>query len=144
MAARKTGDRSSSKLPEHGLPKAELDTLSCLVQRGTATAREIRESIHSFRPMSHGSMVTLLNRLEARGLVGKDKGPVGKAFVYHPTGRTEPLYRRMIRDFVHRVFGGSGVAMMTSLFETKPPTRDELDQLQSMLDDMRKGKKAGK
>ena len=58
-------------------PRAELDVLGCLWQHGRATARELREAMGGYRPMTHGSMVTLLKRLEAKGLVTKRKGPVG-------------------------------------------------------------------
>jgi predicted transcriptional regulator len=44
--------------------------------------------------MAHGSVLTLLGRLERRGLVARKKGPSGKAFVYMPTGRHTAALRR--------------------------------------------------
>ena len=93
--------------------------------------------------MTHGAMVTLLNRLEGKGLVAKEKGPVGKAFVYEATRPPEPTYRRLMRNMHERVFGGSGVAMVASLFETRPPSPEEIDELQLLLDELRR-KSAGK
>lgn len=122
---------------QENLPNAELEVLASLWQQGKATAREIREAMQGYRPMTHGSMVTLLKRLEGKGLVSKEKGPVGKAFVYCPTRRPEPTYRRLTRDLRERVFGGSGVAMVSSLFETRPPTPEELDALQQLLNRLR-------
>lgn len=130
-------NRQARTLQEE-VPDAELEVLACLWQKGRATARELREAMMSYRPMSHGSMVTLLKRLERKGLVSKEKGPVGKAFVYEATRRPEPTYRRIMRDLRERIFGGSGVAMMMSLFETRAPTPEELDELQKLLDGVRK------
>lgn len=48
---------------QKSVPAAELDVLAALKKLGEATAREIREDIHSFRPMAHGSTVNLLLRL---------------------------------------------------------------------------------
>jgi len=54
-------------------------------------------------------MVTLLKRLEAKGLVTKRKGPVGKVFVYKSTRRPESNYRKIIEDLSERIFGRRGV-----------------------------------
>jgi len=140
--ARKSSNVKDGRFPEGHVARAELEVLACLNQHGQATARELREAMHSYRPMAHGSILTLLTRLEAKGLVAKEKGPVGKAFVYHVTSRSEPVYRRVLRDLVQRVFGGSGVALVTSLFETKPPSRQEIEDLQALLEEHRR--KSGK
>ncbi len=124
-------------MAEERLPDAELEVLACLWQMGQATAREVREGMADYRPMAHASAVTLLGRLEAKGLVRREKGLVGKAFVYRPTRRPAATYRRILKDLVERIFGGSGVQLVTSLFETRPPTRDELEQLQQLLDRLR-------
>lgn len=116
------------------LPDAELDVLACLWRRGEATARQIRETMEDYRPMAHGSVVTLLGRLQEKGLVTREKGPVGKAFVYQPTRRPAPTYRRVVGDLLTRIFGGNSVALVSSLFETQPPTQAEIRQIQELLD----------
>lgn len=118
-------------------PDAELEVLACLWQHREATARQIREIMGDYRPMTHGSMVTLLKRLESKGLVSRHKGTVGKAFVYRPTRSARPTYRRILRDIVQRIFGGDGVEMVSTFFDTKPPTPTELDQMQQLLDQYR-------
>jgi predicted transcriptional regulator len=125
-------------------PDAELDVLACLWRRRRATARQVREALHSYRPMAHGSVVTLLNRLEARGLVARRKGPVGKAFIYRPTRATRPAYRRIVRNIIKRLFGGDSLEMVSALLNAKVPTSDELDQLQQMLDELRSKRKKKK
>jgi len=130
--------RPSLKLRnEDHLPAAELDVLACLWRHGKATAREVRETMRRYRPMAHGSVATLLGRLQDKGLVSRQKGPVGKAFVYKPTRRAGAGYRRVVRELLQRVFGGDSLALVTSLFETQPPTQDQLEELQRLLDDLR-------
>ncbi len=119
------------------LPEAELDVLSCVLQRGKVTAREIRETLSDARPMAHASVVTLLTRLEAKGLLRREKAPQGKAFVYEATAKPGTVYRSLVGGMLDRVFGGNGLAMAHSLFETKPPNAQEIDQLQALLDKMR-------
>ena len=111
--------------------------MACLWQKGSATAREIREAMADYRPMTHGSTVTLLRRLEAKGWVDRRKGPVGKAFVYRPLRRPEPTHRRLVRDLVKRVFGGSGVRLISTLLDSEPPTAEELEELQRLFERLR-------
>lgn len=121
------------------LPDAELDVLACLWRLKHATAAEIRVDLADRRPMAHGSVLTLLKRLAARGLVTREKGPRGKAFVFRPTRRPEPTHRRILQDLADRVFGGNRVAMIASLLETGSPTQEEIDELRELLDQL-KGK----
>jgi BlaI family penicillinase repressor len=125
-------------MAERRLPDAELEVLTCLHRRGEATARDIREALWDQRPMAHGSVLTLLGRLERRGLVTRKKGPSGKAFVYMPTGRHTTALRPVMRRLVDRVFAGSPVDLVASLFETRPPTPQELDAIQRLVRDLRR------
>ena len=125
------------------LPQAELDVLSCILQQGQLTARDIREALDETRPMAHASVVTLLNRLEDKGLVRKQKGKVGKAFVYQATHRPGTVHQSLVRGLLDRVFAGNGLALVNSLFETQPPSAQELDELQAMLNKMKANKQRG-
>ena len=125
------------------VPTAELEVLACLRLMKQATAREIRESMNPYRPMAHGSVVTLLKRLEAKKLVSKKKGAVGKAFVYRPTAGMVSIYGNLLDRLLNRVFGGDSMALVASLFETKPPDDRQLDKLEQLLDDLRE-KRRGK
>jgi predicted transcriptional regulator len=120
------------------VPAAELDVLVCLQRLGAATAREIREATGQLRPMTHGSVVNLLKRLEAKSLVAKEKGPVGKAFVYRPTKAAAAVHRNILGRLVSRVFGGDSLALVASLFETKPPDREQIARLERLLEEFKK------
>lgn len=125
----------SSSIPR--LPDAEMEVLACLWQHGEATARKIRDMMKSFRPMAHGSVLTLLKRLEGKGLVSKEKGPVGKAYIFKPTHKPGHAYRQIVKDLVQRIFRGNSIALAVSLFGTHTPTPEELDKLQQLLDQLR-------
>ncbi len=125
------------------VPTAELEVLACLRQMQQATAREIRERMHPYRPMAHGSVMNLLKRLEAKKLVSKKKGPVGKAFLYRPTAATGSIYGNLLDRLLNRIFGGDSMALVASLFETKPPDDRQLEKLEQLLDELRE-KRRGK
>jgi len=131
--------RHRSKRGGEPLPNAELEVMACLWEGGPATARTIRETMHSYRPMAHGSVMVLLKRLEAKGWVDREKAPRGKAFIYRAIRKPGPTHRRLLDQMVRRVFGGKPVAVVSTLFDAAPPTEAELDQLQRLLDRLRDG-----
>ena len=129
-----------------GLPDAELELLAALSRAGEATARELRDALASYRPMAHGSVLTLLGRLEAKALVAKRKGETGKAFVYRPTAAGRAAFQPVVRNFLRRIFGGSSVSFVASLLESTPPTAQEIDELKRLVEDLRprKPRKGGR
>lgn len=135
----------SSQVAGQQPPAAELDVLAYLWRYRQATVREIREALHDHRPMAHGSVVTLLKRLVARGLVAKSKPQVGKPFVYRPTRSARPTRRCIVRNMADRIFAGDSLEMVSTLFDAKLPTQDELGRLQEMLDELQsKRRKRGR
>lgn len=131
-------------MPGPKLPDAEMDVLACVYRRNAATAREIREDLAIERPMAHGSVVTLLKRLETRGLVIRRKADVGKAFVYSATRKHSTTVRPMLKRLVNRVFAGDAVALVASLFETRPPTAGELEEIDALVREQRRRKGSAK
>src|ERR1051325_10597286 len=125
MAVRRKARSSEARESEQILPEAEMEILAVLHARGEADARAIREALMSFRPMSHASVLTLLGRLEEKGLVARRKAPIGKAFVYNAVRSPKPMYRSLLRRVV-------------SLFDAKVPTREELRQIREIVEELEK------
>lgn len=123
------------------LPEAEQDVLAALYERAPATARDIREALASRRPLAHASVVTLLGRLERRGLVSRRKADEGKAFVYTPTRDHSGAVAPLLSGLVSRLFKGRSPALVATLLESAPPDAADLEELQSLIDAWRR--KAG-
>lgn len=123
-------------MPDDALPEAELEVLACVHRQGEVDAATIREHLHPFRPMTHASVVTLLRRLEDKSLVTKRKGDRGKAFIYSATREQNTTYRQVVGRLLERVFGGSRLTLVSSLFEVKAPTEDEIEELKKLVDEL--------
>jgi|HubBroStandDraft_6_1064221.scaffolds.fasta_scaffold316112_2 BlaI family penicillinase repressor len=122
------------------LPDAELDVMVCLWQEGPQTASALRTLLTASRPMTHASISTLLSRLMRKGLVARQKGDIGKAFVFRAAVEPFPIQRHLVGDLLDRVFGGSGVALVATLLQSRRPTAKELDELGALVDEHRKRK----
>ena len=120
------------------IPEAEADVLAVLFDAEEATARTVRERLAKKRPMAHGTVVTLLGRLEDRGLVKRRKADQGKAFVYRPAKAHARTFGPVVSSLMHRAFGGKPAAMVASLFETRPPSPEEIDELEELIKQLKK------
>lgn len=119
------------------IPEAEADVLAALFDAEEATARTLRETLERKRPMAHGTVVTLLRRLETRGLVKRRKADQGKAFVYRPAKGHARTFGPGASSLVQRAFGGRPAALVASLFETRPPSTQEIDELEALVERLR-------
>ena len=120
------------------IPDAEADVLAALFDADEATARQIREALARKRPMAHGTVVTLLKRLEERGLVRRRKGTEGKAFIYRPAKGHARTFGPLVSSLVQRAFGGKPTALVASLFETRVPSTHEIDELEALVERLKK------
>jgi BlaI family transcriptional regulator, penicillinase repressor len=117
------------------LPDAELDVLSCLWKHGDLTARDVREKLAASRPMTHSAVSTLLARLLEKSMVTRRKS--GRSFTYRAVQKAQRAGMRVVSDTLERVFGGNPIAVVSSLFQSRRPTADELNQLQDLVDELR-------
>lgn len=126
------------------LPEAELDVLVSLRRRGPGTAPELVRRLESTRPMTPGSMATLLARLERKKLVTRRKGEVGKAFVFSATTRAEGALHGTVERLVARVFGGDRVVLVASLLESASLDDKEIARLETLVGELAAGRAARK
>jgi len=136
--ARRKARSAEARASEQILPEAEMEILAVLHARGEAEASDIREALAGYRPMSHASVLTLLGRLEEKGLVSRQKAPVGKAFLYAAVKSAKPMYRGLLRRVVRRIFANDPAQLVASLFDARPPTRDELRQIREIVEELEK------
>lgn len=125
----------NSRNPDDALPDAEMEVLAVLHTRGPSDAAEIRHALKGYRPMTHASVLTLLGRLEAKGLVSREKAPVGKAFVYSATA-PKRVYGGLMRRMLRRIFGDDPAKLVATLFDARPPTAEELRQIRELVERM--------
>jgi BlaI family transcriptional regulator, penicillinase repressor len=125
---------ASEKIQIEELPESELEVLAALWNGGPQTAAELRETLRHFRPMAHGSVLTLLKRLADKGLVERTKSGRGKAFLYRARVDRRAGHRRLMRRLTQRIFGNNLATVVASLLSSRKPTPEELAEIRQMLD----------
>lgn len=107
--------------------------LACLWREQPATARGIREMLKKRRPMAHGSVVTLLTRLERKGIVAREKSAIGKAFLFRTLTTPDAIHRKLAGDFLERAFAGDKASLIRAVLEASPATAEEIAEIERVL-----------
>ena len=84
------------------------------------------------RPLSHSSVITILNIMVRKGYLKRRKE--GKAFFFSPKIEKDAVSRRLVGDLLGRVFEGSATAMVLNLMESTDLDADELARLRQLIE----------
>jgi predicted transcriptional regulator len=83
---------------EKFLGPLESAVMERLWKRGRATVREIVEDLGRSRALAYTTVMTIMTRLHAKGLLERDRD--GKTYVYRPAFTREQHRERLSRDLV--------------------------------------------
>jgi predicted transcriptional regulator len=122
------------RLPQD-VTDAELAVLQVLWDRGTATIRQLTDAIYPAGTSSHyGTVQKLLERLEAKGCVLRDRDPWPHVFA--PALSRDGLIGLRLRAMAEQLCGGSLTPLLTHLVEAERLDGDQRHALRARLDEL--------
>jgi len=116
-------------MEEPRLSKAETRILEQYWKLGTASVREILESLAEDERVAYTTVQTLVYRLEEKGALRKVK-KIGNAQLFQPALNQSQYRNRLVRDLLD-LFGGSPRLLVSNLLENGTLTLRDLKALQS-------------
>ena len=111
--------------------QAELEILSVLWKRETATVREVYEVLNQRKPTGYTTVLKLLQIMHEKGLVERDKA--NRAHVYRAKIKQNETGKQMLSDVLQKVFGGSALKLVQQVLETETTTKEELKEIRRMI-----------
>ena len=121
------------------LSKAEARILEQFWKLGTASVREILESLPEDEQVAYTTVQTLVYRLEQKGALRKVK-KIGNAQLFEPAIDQSQYRSGLVRDLLD-LFGGSPRLLVSNLLETGTITLRDLKALQSAAATRGRGRK---
>lgn len=120
--------------------EAELAVLQVLWDRGPATIRQLVGLVYGEGgASSYATVQKLLDRLEAKGFVGRDRGP--SVHVFRALVARDELIRRRLRAVADTLCGGSLTPLLTNLVRGERLSAREKQALRALIEDLdRSGK----
>ncbi len=115
---------------------AELDILAALWRLGMATVREIHDELGK----DNGYTTTLkqMQLMTGKGLL--IRGERFGSHVYEASVPKEHTQRQIAGDLLKRAFGGSARSLVMGALAAQSTSREELDEIRSILDAFAKQK----
>ena len=125
---------------EPKLGERELDIMQALWEQGEGTVSDVHRALLGMgRSVAYTTVQTMLNRLEAKGLLRRDRR--GRAHLYRPVMKEPAAATVAVRRVIDRFFGGDPAQLATHLVEGAVAPRD-LDRIQALIEErLRPGRK---
>lgn len=111
--------------------EGELEILSVLWERESATVREVYEAISVERAMVYTGVLKLMQIMADKGLVIRDES--ARAHVYRAAVKKDETERRFVRDLSRRLFAGSSAQLALRALEMEPASEEEVVEIRKLL-----------
>lgn len=122
-------------MSKRNLSKSEMEAVRVLWSLGSATVREVHETLAVERGIEFGTVQTYLRRLEAKGYVKSSLN--GRVRVYRARIKPDRVIRETVDEMVGRLFGGETMPLMRHLIEQSEMSRDDIEELRQLVDKMK-------
>ncbi len=121
MAARELGE----------LQQAVMNVLWTCKQ---ATVHEVLAALPGERRPAYTTVLTILRKLEAKGLIAHDAVEGGRMYRYRPLMSAQTAREDVLNDVLSRLFAGSPALLIKHLLQTEGFTLSELQEIRKALE----------
>ena len=117
---------------EPTLTAQELAIMKVVWRLGPATVRDVYQDLLESRHIAYTTVMTMMNILEAKGYLKKEKAD--RAHRYRPARPERTVISSMVREFVNRVFDGAPRPLLLHLVKDDRLTASERKELRHLID----------
>ena len=110
--------------------RVEMELLEALWKLGSASIREIQESLPDSRRLEYTTVQTVVYRLEQKGAVKRVK-KIGNAHIFEPLVSRKSVSATLIEEFL-QAFGGAPEPFVAHLVESGAISLKELRELEKI------------
>ena len=118
------------------LGKLEIEIMDVLWLEGSATARQVFESVGGANRYAYTTILSMMRHLEAKGAASHTVD--GRTHVYRAEVAREDVSTSMVNELVSNVFGGSALDLVNAVIGSGALSEAELSDLEATIDSLRK------
>jgi BlaI family transcriptional regulator, penicillinase repressor len=116
---------------ESQLTAQQLEIMKVVWRLGDATVRDVYEALREQRPIAYTTVMTTMKTMEARGHL--KKRAEGRAFVYQAVEPQNRALRKIVGDFIDRVFNGSAEPLLAHLVRERRLSEKDIEKVAKMI-----------
>jgi predicted transcriptional regulator len=114
------------------LTDLELKIMQIVWGLDRATVRDVYEELNKSRKIAYTTVMTMMRILEQKGHLKKSQRE--RAYVYQPTKPKKEVIRKLVQDFLGRVFNGSAEPLLVHLVEDSQISERTLKEIVRALE----------
>ncbi len=115
--------------------KSELEILQVLWKSGPSTVRFVNDTLNEEkRSVQYTSTLKLMQIMSEKGMLVTDKSNM--KHIYSAAIEEKKTKGFLLEKFVDNLYNGSNSSLMMQLLGNKKTTKQELDEIRSMLDEL--------
>ncbi|MDB5336709.1 MAG: blaI 10 [Planctomycetaceae bacterium] len=112
----------------------ELQVLGVLWEHGPGTVRQVLEWLADGKPRAYTSVLSVMQVMHKKGLLGVEKQSEGLAHVFSPMVSREHVVVPLLKGLVAKIFGSRAQVAVQQLMNAEPSRGEEIHQLRALLD----------
>ena len=121
------------------LTAQQIEIMKVVWRLGDATVRDVYEDLRARRSIAYTTVMTTMKTMEARGHLKKRVD--GRAFVYQAVEPQSNALRRIVGDFLDKVFNGATEPLLAHLVQERRLSQKDLDKVAKMIRNKNNGTK---
>lgn len=120
-------------MEDNKLTASEWNILNCLWEHSPKTVMQLSGELEQTVGWARSTTITILHRMEAKGLVRRQQAGRGKAYV--PLVERDQAAIAETHSFLDRVYQGSVGMMMSAMARRQELTQEDLAELRKILEE---------
>ncbi len=114
--------------------KSELEILQVLWEEGPSTVRAVNSKLNEQRELNYTSTLKLMQIMVEKGLLLRDESSM--KHIYRPTQEEQKTKGYLLDRFVKTLYKGSPSSLMMQLLGNQETSKEELDAIRDLLQQM--------
>jgi BlaI family penicillinase repressor len=124
---------------QFALTEAEWEIIQVVWERQPCAAPAVQEELAARKKWTYSTVKTLMDRMVAKGLLTTER--IRNLILYRSAISQQDAQRGELLRTVKRAFGGAFTPMMQFMVESDALSKNELDELQTMIQKKRRQNK---
>ncbi|GAB3935563.1 BlaI/MecI/CopY family transcriptional regulator [Mucilaginibacter myungsuensis] len=114
--------------------KSELEILRVLWDKGPLTVRAVNDELLKVKDVNYTTTLKLMQIMADKGILSRDESQM--KHIYHVVEAEEKTKDHLLGKFVDTLYHGSASKLVMQLLGNKKTSKEELESIRKMLDDL--------
>jgi predicted transcriptional regulator len=112
--------------------ESELEILSILWEKESATVREVHEVVHLTKEVGYTTTLKLMQIMHEKGLVTRNE--TSKTHVYTPCFAREKAQEQYVSKMIRTLFSGNSSQLVLQALGNHQPSDEELSTIKNLIE----------